>query len=176
MRNRPPQDPNQAPSYGYRSYAEMIKQYLIYGRFYSGWQKNQGKYCFRVMYRPAPDGEHRWSYHREPLGYEMVSRNMSTRARNPTDNWVFRAYVDGTAIVRRSAFYSMRSPAVNAINNIISYFYYRESTQDDRNNEGGYNYRVEVLRRKPVNPYHTAPNASDFGRFLENKYNQQPER
>ena len=173
MRNQT-QDPTQPPRYGYRSYAEMIKQYLIYGRFYAGWHKNQSKFCFRVIYAPIPnDDNNRWSYHRQPIGYEMVWRE-DTRRREASDRWVLRCYVDGTALIRRSELYSMRQPAVSAINSVINFFYYRESYQNDRDTNDSYT-RVEVLRRKPLNPYHTAPNASDFGRFLENKYNQQPE-
>jgi len=53
---------------------------------------------------------------------------------------------------------------------VLDFYFYVESQATDRE-VGANGYRVEVLRRKALNPYHTAPNSSDFGRFLENKYN-----
>ena len=167
-------DGDRVPVYGYRSYAEMIKQYLIYGRFYAGWLKRQGRYCFRVMYKPDPSVDNAYHYRREPIGYEMIEREerrtRTWRSDHESQNWVIRAYSDGTMLIRATKFYNLRSSATRPIYNIINYFYYRESRQADRDSESRHSRTVEVWRRKPTNPYVSQPNTNNFGRYLESKY------
>jgi len=151
------------PSYGYRSYAELIKQRLIYGRFYAGWSVTQGRYTFSIMMHPR-DAEERWRG--EPIGYEMTTWRRRG-ATNPADSWVLRVYLDGTALYRPHILGWLRYPTMRTIKSVIDYFFYVEDEMRERHN------RIYVLRRKPLNPQHMAPVSKGFGEFLTSKYNKQ---
>ena len=146
------------PQHGARSYAEMIKQYLIYGRFYAGWHKSQGRYTFSVIHAEGHEHQHHWA--RPPIGYEMVNRGMVSR-----DNWVLRVYMDGTALFRSYQLGSLRYPTARTITGMIEHFYYKEGEL-----QSGYQ-RTAVLRRRPLNPNAITQSTGNFGEFLEGKYN-----
>jgi len=152
------------PQYGYRSYAELIKQYLIYGRFYAGWSKLQGQYLFRVITRKHEDGH--YGQH-EPVGFEMVycgGRHVNIDY-DFDAHYVLRIYADGTALWRPWKLSSMRYNAVSKITNMIEYFFYRDGAIRETYST------THVLRRKAINPHFVRPTANHFGKFLEHKYN-----
>ena len=147
------------PRHGYRAYAEIIKQRLIYGRFFAGWSMRQGRYYFNVMYATEQAG-------RQPIGYEMVETHTSS----VTDNhWVIRVYLDGTALFKPYKLSQMRHPTIRTITGMMDFFFYKEAEIPMENNR--YN-KMHVLRRRPLNPQHITPQAEGFGDFLESKYNQ----
>ena len=152
------------PSYGYRSYAELIKQRLIYGKFYAGWSVTQGRYSFRVMYRP----DERNVWRGEPLGYEMTQYR-GRRGTTDEDSWILRVYLDGTALYRPHMLGWLRYPTMRTIKTVLDYFFYKEA--EIENPVARYN-KTHVLRRKPINPHHTAPVSKGFGEFLTSKYNK----
>ena len=151
------------PSHGYRAYAEIVKQRLIYGRFFAGWSMTQGRYHFRVIY--DQDTSPRYNFQRQPLGYEMAERYLT-----PNDNsWVFRVYLDGTALFRPYKLRQLRYPTIRTITNMVEFFYYKEA---EIPGEANRHLKTHVLRRRPLNPQHIAPQATGFGDFLKSKYNQ----
>lgn len=159
MDSNPTASTGQPPSHGHRAYAEMIKQYLIYGRFYAGWTKNQGRYTFSVMHTEPTDG----SYRGEPMGFQMTDRNTTGHPVN--DTWVLRIYQDGTALFRAWKLGYMRYPTQRTIISMVEYFYYKESAI-------GQGYQATtLLRRRPLNPNYIVPSTGNFGDFLANKYN-----
>lgn len=151
------------PRYGSRSYAELIKQRLIYGRFYAGWSMAQGRYVFRVMMDPADTEEYSWR--RQPIGYEMTGLS------HTNNGWALRVYLDGTALYRPFKLGGLRYPTMSCIKAVMEYFFYTEQEIESPSPYGRYN-KTYVLRRKPLNPHHIAPVAKGFGDFLTGKYNK----
>ena len=156
-------NPSIMPSYGHRSYAEIIKQRLIYGRFYSDWSMRQGRYHFNVMYGPDTHVSRPWD--RQPIGYEMSEVSSS----NAEERWVLRVYNDGTALFRPYKLSPLRYPTIMSIKNVVEYFFYKE--EELPVDSDGY-HKMQILRRRALNPQHATPQAQGFGDFLESKYNQ----
>jgi hypothetical protein len=158
-------EPN-VPSYGYRSYAELIKQRLVHGRFYAGWSVRQGRYDFRVMYFTGRGDSYDSRY---PIGYEMVQHTRTPRRDVVSNDWIMRVYHDGTALWRPHKLGWLRYSTMEPINRIVDYFFYKEAELPDSTDDYA---RIQVLRRKALNPYHLTPTATGFGEFLTSKYNK----
>lgn len=148
------------PRYGDRSYAEIIKQRLIYGRFYAGWSMRQGRYVFQVMYATQSGSVLSW----QPIGYEMTLANQ--RSPNGEDDWILRTYLDGTALYRPHLLGWLRYPTLQAIKAVVDYFYFTEATV-----RGDHGLITKVMRRKALNPHQVNAPADGFGQFLTKKYN-----
>jgi hypothetical protein len=146
----------------------MIKQYLVYGRFYAGWTKHQGRYTFRIMYREH-DESSSYHYRHEPIGYEMYECNRAYGAASNDESWVLRIYVDGTALFRPWKLHPLRYPASRCIHQVLEYFFYQEGEVRDTAGRG----HIKLLRRRVQNPYQSRPQQDNFGEFLESKYNTQ---
>jgi hypothetical protein len=155
---------------GYRSYASLIQERLIYGRFYAGWSVTQGRYTFQPIYSPEFNAD-RYHSQRMPIGYEMIENSFQryrnyTRQETPNDAWVLRTYLDGTALYRKWKVRSLRYNCYSKIDRTLEFFYYKEGEVQ----EGRYN-KVQVLRRKHLNPQFITPTDAGFGEFLQHKYN-----
>ena len=156
---------------GYRSYGSLVRERLIYGRFYAGWSVTQGRYSYQCMYSPAFNTD-RHSSHRMVIGYEMVENTYARyhnyrQAQTPEGAWVIRVYLDGTALFRPYKISSLRYNARYGITDMMDFFFYKEAEIQ----EGRYN-RIHVLRRKHLNPQFITPTDAGFGEFLQHKYNK----
>jgi hypothetical protein len=161
---------------GYDSYAGMLEMRVITQAWIS-YHRRKGRFTFRRMYAEAeiPNGRSTM------IGFEMTTdrsygRNRFTAQSVPEESWVFRAYLDGTAMYRLNKLKHMlnRRNCFNPINEVINKYFYLDTTvPTPLERDYGNNGEIRLLRRKPLSPYaNMMAKRGSLGQYLVNKYNQ----